>query len=105
MHIPVPPSIKKANATTSLRTQKIIQKHVSSKFDVTPSPPNMYSKHSLENTYHSLSRRIVPPGSLAHGTWFSEYSDFFDLASVTSYYNWKYKLFPRLPGDQRPIWK
>lgn len=50
-----------------------------------------------------MSRRVVPYGSLAHGTWVSEFSREYDLVSIVSYHNWKYKLLPRL--DKRPIWR
>jgi len=128
MHKPVPPTTQKSSEP-SVRTRKNIQSanHVTKSIKTTDSQKPVVSLPSLTTpfshlqplpSFHKpspssfteqkpvyLSRRIIPVGSLAHGTWFSENSDFFDLASIKSYYNWKYKYYARLPGDMRPVWK
>ena len=50
-------------------------------------------------------KRLVPVGHNALGTYYSNTSEFYDLYSIKNYYNWQYKLCPRLPCDNRPIWK
>ena len=50
-------------------------------------------------------RRSVPNNIDYFGTYYSPQSQYYDLYCIKNYYNWEYKLCPRLKTDKRPIWK
>jgi len=95
-HLPEPsrPS-KLRNTTKTPRTRKL--------------ESNILHKSNDNNSkiqYTTLySRRSVPTGYDAFGTWFSPSSKEYDLVSILDNYNWRYKLPPLLLKDKRPIWR
>ena len=75
-----------------------------------PHPPatsrsNPTPRHKMltYRTYHP--RRSVPNNIDYFGTYYSPQSLYYDLYCIKNYYNWDYKLCPRLKTDRRPIWK
>ena len=56
-------------------------------------------------TAHYFPRRRVPLDTLAFGTYCAPMSATFDLCALTDYFNWDYKLAPRLRTDNRPVWR
>lgn len=50
-------------------------------------------------------RRIVPLHCQSFGTYYSSESATYDLCSIKHYFNWEYKLAPRLTHDTRPVWR
>ena len=68
------------------------------------SPRNTTHKKLLSTTQY-FPRRIVPINYQAFGTYYSSTSATYDLCSLKDYFNWQYKLAPRLAKDKRPIWK
>lgn len=73
--------------------------------NLSPLPTISRRPESVRVSRAYYPKRVVPEGMLSHGTFYSETSEFYDLYSIVNYYNWKYKLSPRLPMDRRPIWK
>lgn len=76
-----------------------------------PHPPatsrSSYSspRHKM-TTYRTYYPRRSVPNNIDHfGTYYSPQSLYYDLYCLKNYYNWEYKLCPRLKTDKRPIWK
>lgn len=70
-------------------------------------PPCSHPHRKTSGSYGGsrTARRVVPRGYESFGTWHSPRSTEYDLLPIVDYYNWRYKLPARLPGDRRPIWR
>jgi hypothetical protein len=68
-------------------------------------PRTINYKHNIYRNYYP--RRVVPfeYQNKSFGTYYSSEHTTYDLFCLQDYYNWEYKLCPKLKNDKRPIWK